>query len=54
MPLIASGQQYKAQRYGSGAANSAGATNYELAPDFMRSTDFEKPPRCLPSLAADC
>ena len=32
---------------------TCGTTNYELAPDFMRGTCLEAPPRCFPSLASD-
>ena len=31
-----------------------GATDCELPIDLLQGTDLEKPPRCLPSLAADC
>ena len=33
---------------------TCGATNLKLPISLMRGTDLEKPPSCLPSLAADC
>jgi len=33
---------------------TCGPTSLKMPQSFARGTDFEKPPRCLPSLAADC
>jgi len=50
---IVGGAKRPRQRRGSGAANMRG-NKPENTPDFLRGSDFQKPTRCLPSLAADC